>query len=136
MIQVIHTNNTVLEISKDQQALAIFKDLNIAETIYKLSELYPSELLLWCHKDLTSFINYEQIHSISTSNSEMISFSNSEENYLSKNIGFVEQSIFINFSKKVKRATWQMSSNIGMAHAAVFLVVKTTVNPPLSIMIE
>ena len=129
MIQVIHTNNTVLEISKDQQALAIFKDLNIAETIYKLSELYPSELLLWCHKDLTSFINYEQIHSISTSNSEMISFSNSEENYLSKNIGFVEQSIFINFSKKVKRATWQMSSNIGMAHAAMFLVVKTTVNP-------
>ena len=42
MIQVIHTNNTVLEISKDQQALAIFKDLNIAETIYKLSELYPT----------------------------------------------------------------------------------------------
>ena len=129
MIQVIHNRNVVLKISKDDQSLEIFDKLNIPETVYKLATLYPSELILWCHIDLVSFINYEQIGTICNSNSEMISYTISDENYLSKNIGFVEQSVFINFSKKVKIATWQMSSAIGMAHAAVFLAVKTTLKP-------
>ena len=129
MIQVIHTNKIVLKISKDDQSLAVFNGLNISETVVKLAELYPSELILWCHIDWVPYINYEQIHTICPSNSEMISYTISDENYLSKNIGFVEQSIFINFSKQVKIATWQMSSDIGMTHAAVFLAVKTTIQP-------
>ena len=129
MIQVIHNCNTVLNISKDKETLVVFKDLNISETINKLTELYPTELILWCHTDWVPFINHEQINAICTSNSEIVSYSISEENYLSKNIGFVEQSIFIKFSKKVKIATWQMSSVIGMAHADVFSALKTTVKP-------
>lgn len=129
MIQVIHNCKTVLKISKENQSLEIYNSLNISETIYKLIELYPSELLLWCHTDLVPFINQEQINSICSSNSEMISYTNSEENYISKNIGFVEQSIFINFSKKTKIATWQMSSAIGVAHADVFSALKNTIQP-------
>lgn len=129
MIQVVHNCNSVLKIFKDNQSLEIFKALNISETIYKLTELYPSELVLWCHTDLVSFINYEQIETICNSNSEIISYNISGENYLSKNIGFVEQSVFINFSKKVKIATWQMSSTIGIAHADVFSAVKATITP-------
>ena len=129
MIQVIHNCNTVLNISKDKESLVVFKDLNISETIYKLAELYPSEFILWCHTELVSFINYEQIGTICNSNSEIISYSNSDENYISKNIGFVEQSIFINFSKDVKFATWQMSSGIGIAHSDVFSAVKNTIKP-------
>ena len=129
MIQVIHNCNTVLKISKEDKSLEIFDNLNISDTIYKLAELYPSELILWSHTHLVPFINYEQISSICNSNSEIISYNISEENYLSKNIGFVEQSIFINFSKKVKFATWQMSSAVGMAHADVFLAVKATIKP-------
>jgi glycosyltransferase involved in cell wall biosynthesis len=87
------------------------------------------ELILWCHTDLVSFVNYEQIGTICNSNSEINSYNISDENYLSKNIGFVEQSVFINFSKKVKIATWQMSSDIGVAHADVFLAVKATIKP-------
>lgn len=129
MIQVIHNCTTVLKISKDNQALEIFSNLNISATIYKLAELYPSELILWCHLDLVPFINHEKVDSICNSNNEIISYSISEENYISKNIGFVEQSIFINFSKKEKIATWQMSSNVGIAHATIFSVVKTTIKP-------
>lgn len=129
MIQVIHNKNTVLKISKGNQSLEINNNLNISETIYKLTDLYPSELILWCHSDLASFINYEKIDSICNSNSEMVSYAISNENYISKNIGFVEQSIFINFSKKTKIATWQMSSNIGMAHSDVFSVLKNTIKP-------
>jgi hypothetical protein len=129
MIQVIHDCNMVLKISQDNKSLVLFNNLNISETISKLAELYPLELILWCHTDLISFVNYEQLSSICNSNSEMISFTNSDKNYLSKNIGFVEQSVFINFSKKVKIATWQMSSAIGIAHSAVFLAVKTTIKP-------
>lgn len=129
MIQVIHNCNTVLKISKDDQSLEIFDNLNISETIYKLAELYPSELILWCYNHLIPFINYEQISSICNSNSEIISYNISGENYLSKNIGFVEQSIFVNFSKKVKIATWQMSSTIGIAHTDVFSALKTTIKP-------
>lgn len=129
MIQVIHDFKSVIQISKDQQSLEVFANLNISETIYKLAELYPSELLLWCHKDLVSFLNYEQLTTICKSNCEMISYTLSDENYLSKNIGFVEQSIFINFSKKVKIATWQMSSMVGVAHADVFSAVKHTIKP-------
>jgi GT2 family glycosyltransferase len=129
MIQVIHNRNVVLKISKDDQSLEIFDNLNISETVYKLAELYPSELILWCYTHLVPFINHEQISTICNSNSEIISYSISDENYLSKNIGFVEQSIFINFSKEVKFATWQMSSAIGIAHADVFLALKTTIKP-------
>ena len=53
----------------------------------------------------------------------------SDENYISKNIGFVEQSIFINFTKKENIATCQMSSAIGMAHADVFSSIKHTIKP-------
>lgn len=127
MIQVFHNNSTVLEMSKDQHSLEVFKDLNIAETIYKLSELFPSEFILWCHTDLVPFINYTQIEHLCNSNSEMISYTNSAENYISKNIGFVEQSIFINFSKLTKIATWQMSSAIGIAHSDVFSTFKNTI---------
>lgn len=129
MIQVTHNCNMVLNISKDDQSLAVFKNLNISETIYNLAELYPSELILWCHTNLTPFINHKQISSICNSNCEMVSYNLSDENYLSKNIGFVEQSIFINFSKEVKFATWQMSSAIGIAHADVFLALKTAIKP-------
>lgn len=129
MIQVTHNSKKVLKISIDDASLAVFKDLNISETIYKLAELYPSELILWCHTDLTSFVNYTEISSICNSNSEIVSYSISEENFISKNIGFVEQSMFINFSKELKFPTWQMSSNIGIAHADVFLALKTTIKP-------
>ncbi|CAM4305306.1 glycosyltransferase family 2 protein [Flavobacterium terrigena] len=129
MIQVFHNSNTVLKISKDNQPLEVFDNLNISETIYKLTELFPSELILWCHTELGPFINYEQINSICNSNNEIISYNISNENYLSKNIGFVEQSIFINFSKKVKIATWQMSSAIGIAHATIFSDLKTIIQP-------
>jgi len=129
MIQVLHNYNSVLEISKDQQVLDIFKNLNISETIYKLAELYPSELILWCHTNLVSFINYNQIESICNSNCEMVSYNLSDENYLSKNIGFVEQSISLKFSKKIRIATWNMSSAIGIAHSDVFLAIKNTIKP-------
>lgn len=119
----------VLKISKDDESLAVFKDLNISETIYKLSELFPSDFILWCHTDYVPYINYEQVYVTCNSNSEMISYTFSDENYISKNIGFVEQSIFINFSKKTKFATWQMSSAIGVAHADIFSAVKTTIKP-------
>lgn len=129
MIQVFHNSKSVLKISKDNQPLDVFANLNIAETIYKLAELHPFEVILWCHTDLVSNINYEKLPEICNSNSEIISYSVSEESYLTKNIGFVEQSIFINFSKKVKIATWQMSSAIGVAHANVFASVKDTIKP-------
>ena len=129
MIQVIHNCKKVLKISKDNQFLDIYNDLNISETIYKLTELFPSELILWCHTDLVSFINQEQITSICNSNSEIISYTISNENYISTNIGFVEQSIFINFSRKIKTATWQMSSDIGIAHSDIFSALKTTIKP-------
>jgi len=129
MIQVLHHSNKVFKIFKDKVALEISPNLNIAETIYKLAESYSSEVILWCHTDLVSSINYDQLNEICPSNSEINSFSISDECYLTKNIGFVEQSIFINFSKKVKIATWQMSSDVGIAHANVFSALNGTVKP-------
>lgn len=129
MIQVFHNSNKVLKVFKEEVSLEIFANLNIAETIYKLAEKYPSELILWCQSDLVSNINYEKLPEICQSNSEIISYSVSEESYLTKNIGYVEQSIFINFSKKVKIATWQMSSDVGIAHANVFSVCAGIVKP-------
>ena len=129
MIQVFHNSKAVLKIFKDKEPLEVYTSLNISETIYKLSELFPSELILWCHTDWVPYINYEQINAICNSNSEMISYTFSDENYISKNIGFVEQSLFINIPKKTKFATWQMSSVIGVAHADVFSAVKTTIQP-------
>ena len=129
MIQVFHNSKSVLKISKDNQPLDVFVNLNIAETIYKLAELHATELILWSHVNLEAFINHEKITEICNSNSEINSFSVAEENYLTKNIGFVEQSIFIKFSKNVKVATWQMSSHIGVAHANVFSSTKNAIKP-------
>lgn len=129
MIQILHHSNTVFKIFKDEISLEVFAHLNIAETIYKLSQMYPSEVILWCHSDLASSINYEKLSEICKSNNEIISYSVSGECYLTQNIGFVEQSIFINFSKQVKIATWQMSSDIGMAHANVFSACFKTIKP-------
>ena len=62
--------------------MEIFKNLNISETIYELTELYPNELIFWCHVELVPFINHEKIASICNSNNEISSYSISNENYI------------------------------------------------------
>lgn len=129
MIQIFHNNSKIVEIYKDDLSLDIPSHINISESIIELANKYPTEFLFWCHEDLKSNINFENIANLCTSNYELVSFTISKDNYLTKFIGFVEQSIFIKFSKEVRIATWQMSSHVGIGHANIFLSLGQVVKP-------
>ncbi|MCL7764215.1 glycosyltransferase family 2 protein [Polaribacter sp. Z014] len=91
----------------------------IQKSLYKLSETYSNELLIWCHEDLSANINYKDIKSIFHHQLIFASYNVGSVGVISKDIGYVDQHCFINVKREVQYPTWLMSGDIGGAYAAV-----------------
>jgi len=124
MIYIIHQNIKVLKVlDNEQKEVAFKKEKPIAGILFDVAKSFPDELIIWCHNNYFNYLNKKEIPNIFHHKRILASFNVSEKNYLPKQIGYVDLSIYIKINKKVSYPTWLMSSDIGGIHAKVLSTV-------------
>lgn len=126
MIIVYHQNNKIVEVDFEGENIS-FSQKSIASNLFQIAEKYPAHLIIWCHVDVKSNLNNEKIQEIFHHKKILASYNLASEYFISKDIGYVETSPFLNVNKKVNYPTWQMSSDVGGIHASVLLAIKNEV---------
>ncbi|OXA92267.1 glycosyl transferase [Flavobacterium hercynium] len=124
MVVVYHNNKRVTNISLERdEVLSFNKNFAIASVLTDLAIQYPTSKIIWCHEDYKSILNLEEIRELHHHNKIMLSYKPGSFNFLPKQIGYVEDSLFVNINKDVSYPTWQMSSMVGVIHATVLLAL-------------
>lgn len=114
MIVLFHQNNEVHSIWNNMNEQTIdLGNSSIVETLFALSNMFPSDILVWCHVSQKNQLNLEGIAAVFHHKKIMASYNPTANFYLPNSIGYVEDSPFIKINKKVQFATWQMSSFVG-----------------------
>ncbi len=120
MIVIYHNNRQVVRITSDNLGVIDFDGTkSIASVLMYIAMRFPDKKIAWCHQDCEKFVNWNEFSKVLHHNKIMASFSPCVEIYLGREIGYVEESPFINVNKRVTYPTWQMSSSIGGMHASV-----------------
>nr|WP_294925828.1 glycosyltransferase family A protein [uncultured Flavobacterium sp.] len=127
MVFVYHKNNEVIHVRYADRNLP-FIGKNIAETLFEIAIAFPGDLVIWCHFDLKSNLNFAEFETIFHHQKIMASYNPFQNSFLSDAIGYVEESVFININKNVRYPTWQMSSHVGGIQACVLLALKGEIN--------
>lgn len=118
MIVVYHDNKRVISIwNRTNDSDIAISATRISTVFFQLANEFPEKLLVWSHISQKGNINFDVFGDVFHHKKIMASFS--LENYLPENIGYVEESPFINVNKSVQYPTWRMSSNIGGIYASV-----------------
>jgi GT2 family glycosyltransferase len=129
LIVVYHNFYNVTRVVSDfKEAIEFNKRNSIAREFAHLANLFPEEHLLWCLEDVAAVVNWEIMPEVLHHNKLMLSYNPSSTHYFGAEIGYVEESPFINVNKKVTYPTWQMSSAIGAIHASALLFFKDKIN--------
>ncbi|WP_432222984.1 glycosyltransferase family 2 protein [Flavobacterium sp. TMP13] len=124
MIVIYHNNFKVLSLETSDDKLALATE-NIVSTLFAAAEQYPDQLLIWCHISQKENLNASALAEIFHHQKIVASYTTDNANYLSDTIGYVEESPFIKINKEVSYPTWQLSTDVGGAYAAVFLAIKS-----------
>ena len=120
MIILIHDNTSVIKVlNEEYDVISSLAGTPIAQTVFSVAEQFPDELIIWCCKEYEDYINLQSIESIFHHNCMMASYSLNQEPYLTNNIGFVNESIFVSVNKEKRYPTWLMSSDVGGIHASI-----------------
>lgn len=111
---VVHKENKVLRILDESlKNVNHLPDKSIAGSLFSLANSYPNQIILWCHDDLINLIAINNIDEIFHHDFILASFKISKDLSQLKDIGFVDDSIFMNVKFDVTFPTWQMSADIG-----------------------
>ena len=125
MIVIYHNSKRVTRVVSDTLEVIDFDSSNsIASVLMYIALQFPNKSIAWCHQDCEKFVNWNEFPKVLHHNKIMASFSPCVEIYLGREIGYVEESPFINVNKRVTYPTWQMSSSIGGMHASVVVQFK------------
>lgn len=125
MIVVYHNNKCIIRVESILGKTILFdRKKTIAYGLMQLAIQFPEDTLVWCHEDFQQQINLNAISGVLHHQKMMLSYDPSESNYLGTEIGYVEESPFINVNKKGTYPTWQMSSLVGVVYASVLLAFK------------
>lgn len=126
MIVVYHQNHKVVRIlDVATQENIDFDVFPISKTILILAEKFPDTTILWCEMSCISILNIEVIPELFHHKKLLLSYS--PDNYFSSEIGYVDESPFINVNKKVSYPTWQMSGLVGGISSSILIAVKNQV---------
>ena len=128
MIVIYHNSKRVTRVVSDTLEVIDFDSSNsIASVLMHIALQFPNKSIAWCHQDYEGFVNWNEFPKVLHHNKIMVSFSPSIQIYLGREIGYVEESPFINVNKRVTYPTWQMSSSIGGMHASVVVQFKAKI---------
>lgn len=118
MILVEHYNNKIVSVGYDGDFYKDFIGKKIVSSLKKLSDLAPNENVVWVNHSIKNHVDFEFVKSLENTNNYFLSY-NPNRNFFSNDIGFVEDSVFINVNKTVSYPTWQMSSIVGMINLQI-----------------
>jgi GT2 family glycosyltransferase len=125
LIIVYHLSNKIMEvITSENQIIEFDCNGSIAFGLNKLAEDFPEEKIIWCSSCFKEILNLKIIDTVFHHNKMLLSYGPADNNYLGREIGYIEESPFIKINKKKTYPTWQMSSVVGVIHASVLLEVK------------
>ena len=120
MIVIYHNRKQVTRVVSDNLGVIDLDGTkSIASVLMYIAMRFPDKKIAWCHQDCEKFVSWNEFPKVLHHNKIMASFSPCVEIYLGREIGYVEESPFINVNKRVTYPTWQMSSSIGGMHASV-----------------
>lgn len=127
MIVVFHNRIKIVKIIGTNIDLVAISKGNIAEGIQQLAHFCPDEMIIWCHSELEAELNVAMIESVFHHNKLMLTYAVNKVPYLGNAIGYVEESPFIKVNKTVTYPSWLMSSEVGVIHASVLLLVRNKI---------
>lgn len=103
--QIIYVNG-IKDVAYDHSS-----ELDIG--LITLAKNHPDCGIVWYHESVEDQLNLDYFSSISTEPS-LISYAPRGFDFISPEIGLVDQSVFININKQVRYPTWLMSSLVGI----------------------
>ena len=123
MIVLVHDFNKVIKIEgiHENEHKIVTHQSSIAKMIYELASYYPEEIIVWCNESAYSILNRDFIEKAFPHNRYIYSY-NPSGNFFQDDIGYIEESPFINVNKEVRYPTWQMSSVVGAIKASTVLL--------------
>jgi len=92
---------------------------NVMTVLFDFAEKFQNEILVWCHETHKENLNTNEIEGFFHHKKFLFSFNPSTSNYFNRELGYIEDSPFVNVNKGVRYATWQMSSHVGAVHSSV-----------------
>lgn len=128
MIFVYHDKNKVVAIESEHlNSISFDSKLDIATILSGLAQQFEHQKIIWCHSHYKEVLNKERLVKLFHHDKLVLSYRPDSSNYFGTEIGYVEETLFVNANKKVCFPTWQMSSAVGMIHAKVLNAVQTLV---------
>ncbi|HQW68056.1 MAG TPA: glycosyltransferase family A protein [Flavobacterium sp.] len=129
MIIFFHDNSRIIEIvSSNGDSFSVTKNSLIVPTIIEFAKKNSNEILVWCHQNEKENLNHSFIESFFFHNKFLLSYNPIHSNYFGKNVGYIEDTQFININKKVKYASWMMSSYAGAIHSETIIALQNSIN--------
>ena len=125
MIIITHHNDKVVQLENESVSVAGHKGHGLLETVLRIAKEHPDTLLIWVTKEYRASLNLDYFRSNNLARNTLHSFS-PETNYMSNDIGYVEETLFINVNKNVKYPTWLMSDTVGAANSDVFNAITSS----------
>jgi glycosyltransferase involved in cell wall biosynthesis len=126
---VFHSNNKVVDvlnwITKEKLSIS---EKTIASSLYQLSFLHPEAYLVWCDNLVKDNVDFNKISELIKTENSIISY-HPKANFLSKKIGYIDETLFINCNKEVRFPTWQTASLIGATTSKVLLGISKKLKP-------
>lgn len=124
MVILVHDNNVIIKVIKNNILLSKYSGIPIVKGIFKIASDCPDDIIYWIEHELFEQKNYTIIQNIKPF--EIFSYTTSETLILRNEIGYVDfRSSFLNINKNVKFATWLLSSDVGTIYCKTLLIFKT-----------
>lgn len=129
MIVLAHNNQEVTAVFFKDTGLAITfnTNKNLSRILFDIAKSYPKELIIWVHQEYKEAINFEEIKTLFHHKLIMASYSVSGQYAIPSQIGYVEHKPFVNVPRKVRFATWLMSSDIGGIYSETLNKIKSSI---------
>lgn len=128
MIFVYHINNKInLVHTQEGNAIGFDATVSIAKGLSQMANCYPNEKIVWCHLNYKESLNREALQLLFHHDKLLLSYCPGNSNYISKAIGYVDESLFAVVNKKVSYPGWQMSSIVGMIDSRVLIAIKNKI---------
>lgn len=130
MIILVHQHNKTSQVldAAMQVVDGVFINQPVAKSLKVLSEKFPNELMIWCHKNYLEDLNIDEVSTVFHHKRILASYNPSTKTFLPEQIGYVERSFFLKINKNVSYPTWLMSSMVGGIHAEVINTLKGDLN--------
>lgn len=127
MIIITHYNEEVTDVLRNGEAMPESQASKLLPAILELAHKFPSEMIVWVSQELAPYLNRVHLEKKPVALNELHSYE-PQTSFMGREIGYVEDTLFVNVNKKVKYPTWLQSANTGVIQASTLLALKTNLS--------